>query len=252
MAHAAGFDEPTAASVFGAALAFITPRTLEPESIPQLTLWGLHGLTAIDPALIPELRETDIRLLQSGKPIFTAPLPDATSAEGWGGVVRRHVERRLCQFRGRAPGGHAGRHPVVLRRDVQPSGPVFPLRPARRRRYRAGPPVRPGRVGHDAGAGGRRRGGHCRDPGQPSGRRRPAPRQPRPVRGRPPGPWSRRRYRSPDRGAGGHHSPPGLAQPRPGAPGSDPARAGAAADCHGRAAGRRRADPGQRLQRGHR
>ena len=86
MAHAAGFDEPTTASVFGAALAFITPRTLEPESIPQLTLWGLHGLTAIDPALIPELRETDIRLLQSGKPIFTAPLPDANSAEGWGAL----------------------------------------------------------------------------------------------------------------------------------------------------------------------
>ena len=87
VAHAAaGFDEPTAASVFGAALTFITPRTLEPESIPQLTVWGLHGLTAIDPALLPELRDADIRLLQSGKPIFTAPMPDAGSAEGWGAL----------------------------------------------------------------------------------------------------------------------------------------------------------------------
>ncbi len=88
LAHAAeGFDQPMAASVFSAGLAFIAPRILEVESVPQLTLWGLRGLTAIDPALTPELRETEIRLLQSGKPIFAAPAPDGASAEGWGAVV---------------------------------------------------------------------------------------------------------------------------------------------------------------------
>ncbi len=87
LAQAAGFDEPMAASVFGTALAFITPRILEPESVPQLTLWGLRGLTAIDPALVPELRETEIRLLRSGSPIFTAPVPDGASTEGWGKVA---------------------------------------------------------------------------------------------------------------------------------------------------------------------
>ena len=88
LAHAAeGFDQPMAASVFSAGLAFIAPRILEAESVPQLTLWGLRGLTAIDPALAPELRETEIRLLQAGKPIFSAPLPDGVSTEGWGAVA---------------------------------------------------------------------------------------------------------------------------------------------------------------------
>ena len=88
LAHAAeGFNQPVAAQVFGAALAFITPRTLEVESVPQLTVWGLRGLTAIDPVLVPELREAEIRLLQSGRPIFTAPLPDGASSDGWGALA---------------------------------------------------------------------------------------------------------------------------------------------------------------------
>ena len=88
LAHAAeGFDQVVAAQVFGTALAFIAPRTLEVESVPQLTVWGLRGLTAIDPVLVPELRETEIRLLQSGKPVFSAPLPDGGSTDGWGAVA---------------------------------------------------------------------------------------------------------------------------------------------------------------------
>ena len=88
LGHAAeAFNEPTAGAVFGTALAFITPRTLEPESIPQLTLWGLRGLTALDPDLMPELRERELVLRQRGQPIFDAPLPDGASAEGWGALA---------------------------------------------------------------------------------------------------------------------------------------------------------------------
>ena len=84
-AHAAeAFDDTMAASVFGTALAFIAPRTLEVEGIPQLTEWGLRGLTAVDPAFVPEIREQEIRLLQAGKPVFSAPLPKGDDAEGWG------------------------------------------------------------------------------------------------------------------------------------------------------------------------
>ena len=82
-----GFDQPMAASVFGAALTFITPRTLEPESIPQLTIWGLRGLTALDPAFSSELREKELVLRQGGKAIFSAPLPDGGDAEGWGALA---------------------------------------------------------------------------------------------------------------------------------------------------------------------
>lgn len=88
--HAAeGFTEPLAASVFSTGLAFIAPRTLEPEGIPQLTEWGLRGLTAVDPALVTELREKEIRLLQAGQAVFSAPLPDGDSAEGWGRLAAR-------------------------------------------------------------------------------------------------------------------------------------------------------------------
>ena len=78
------FAEPMAGSVFGTALAFITPRTLEPEGIPQLTEWGLRGLTAVDPTLVPEVREQEIRLLRAGRPVFAAPLPGGDDAQAWG------------------------------------------------------------------------------------------------------------------------------------------------------------------------
>ena len=85
LGHAAqDFNEQTAASVFSVALAFITPRTLEPEGVPRLTVWGLRGLMALDPALSAELRDTQLQVRQGGKPIFNAPVPEATNAEAWG------------------------------------------------------------------------------------------------------------------------------------------------------------------------
>jgi carboxyl-terminal processing protease len=91
--HAAeGFDHPMATSVFSTALAFIDPRTLEPEGSPQLTVWGLRGLTALDPALVPELREKEMRLLKGGKPVFSAPLPADASPAGWGELAASMAE----------------------------------------------------------------------------------------------------------------------------------------------------------------
>ncbi len=45
------FDAVLAGSVFSAALDFIAPRSLDPTTVPELARWGLHGLTALDPAL---------------------------------------------------------------------------------------------------------------------------------------------------------------------------------------------------------
>ena len=81
------FNQGLAASVFGAALTFITPRTLEAESMPQLTMWGLRGLMALDPAIAAELRETELVLRQGGKAIFSAPLPESGNAAGWGALA---------------------------------------------------------------------------------------------------------------------------------------------------------------------
>ena len=41
----------SSAEVYATALAFMAPRTLEPVAVSQLTLWGLRGLTALDPQL---------------------------------------------------------------------------------------------------------------------------------------------------------------------------------------------------------
>jgi carboxyl-terminal processing protease len=88
-AYGATFDESLATSVFGTALAFITPRTLEQEPIPQLAIWGLRGLTAMDPAFTTELRDQDLLVRQGGKPIFSAPLPQPDDAAGWGALAAK-------------------------------------------------------------------------------------------------------------------------------------------------------------------
>jgi carboxyl-terminal processing protease len=89
LAAAQGSGDPLAISVFTGALAFIAPRTLEPESIPQLTVWGLHGLTALDPALETELRESTIGLVQNGKLVFSTAVPDNQTPEAWSALAAR-------------------------------------------------------------------------------------------------------------------------------------------------------------------
>ena len=42
---------PLITAVLETAMTFIAPRTLQATSLQQLTLWGLRGLTALDPAL---------------------------------------------------------------------------------------------------------------------------------------------------------------------------------------------------------
>jgi len=46
-----GFDPHLVTDVYATALAFMAPRTLEPTTVSQLTIWGLRGLTALDPSL---------------------------------------------------------------------------------------------------------------------------------------------------------------------------------------------------------
>ncbi len=77
--------------------AFITPRTLEPESIPQLTLWGLRGLTAFDPALMPELRETGAAPAAGRPADLHRPAADGATPAGWGALAAAIVRRRLCR-----------------------------------------------------------------------------------------------------------------------------------------------------------
>ena len=78
------FDDVFATSVFSVALDFLAPRTLDPVGIPQLTLWGLRGLTAIDPALVPDAGDSEVHLLLNDKLVFSAPLPSSAAPADWG------------------------------------------------------------------------------------------------------------------------------------------------------------------------
>jgi carboxyl-terminal processing protease len=78
-----GFDVPLATSVYATALAFMAPRTLEPEPISRLTLWGLNGLTALDPDLMVSAQGTALQLSLSGRVLTRIDSPRREDPEAW-------------------------------------------------------------------------------------------------------------------------------------------------------------------------
>ncbi len=79
----AGFNPSLAAEVTAAALAFMAPRTLDPVPVSQLTVWGLRGLTALDPRLTAELRDNSLRLSQADRLLFAEPPPQTENPVAW-------------------------------------------------------------------------------------------------------------------------------------------------------------------------
>jgi carboxyl-terminal processing protease len=84
-ATATGFDTTEAAQVWAAALAYIAPRSLQKLTIPQMTIWGLNGLAALDPDLNTTLQDGQLRLYGPNALILAVPAPaDPNDANGWG------------------------------------------------------------------------------------------------------------------------------------------------------------------------
>lgn len=77
------FDAPMITAVYAAALGFMEPRTLEPVPIPELTLWGLRGLTAIDPDLTTDQYQGRLRLLDTGRVVFSERPPKQPTPMLW-------------------------------------------------------------------------------------------------------------------------------------------------------------------------
>jgi carboxyl-terminal processing protease len=78
-----GFDPALASNVYATALAFMAPRILEPVPVSQLTVWGLRGLTALDPELIAELRDGKLRLIAKDRLAAVVQPPGETDINGW-------------------------------------------------------------------------------------------------------------------------------------------------------------------------
>ncbi len=81
------FPETLSAEVFGQALAFMQPRTLEPYSFSTLALWGLHGLTALDPSLSADLSAGTLRLSSPERVLAVLKAPSPFDAAGWGKAI---------------------------------------------------------------------------------------------------------------------------------------------------------------------
>ncbi len=77
-------DQHMIADVTAAALAFMAPRTLDPIPTGQLTLWGLRGLTTIDPKLVADLNAQSLRLSLAGRLLLSRDPPPPGDTRAWG------------------------------------------------------------------------------------------------------------------------------------------------------------------------
>ncbi len=80
----ASFDLPLASRVLSDALVFAAPRILDPVPARDLALWGLHGISALDPALNVDLRGSRLRLMATSRVVFDRLAPTLDDAAGWG------------------------------------------------------------------------------------------------------------------------------------------------------------------------
>ena len=83
LANQGGFDAALVESVIGVALDFLRPRTLEAYSARQFTVWGLNGLTAIDPSLTAEASADMVRLVTPQGLLYAQKAPPEADMRGW-------------------------------------------------------------------------------------------------------------------------------------------------------------------------
>jgi carboxyl-terminal processing protease len=81
------FATEMATAVFSTALEFIGPRALEPVSVEQLSIWGLRGITTLDPGLTPLVSDGVLSLRRGDTVLFQKPAPPADNSDAWGALV---------------------------------------------------------------------------------------------------------------------------------------------------------------------
>lgn len=81
------FDAELASHVYADALAFIAPRALDPVTVPEMTLWGLRGLTSLDSEIAVDDQGPNLRLVAPGRVLWSRPIPVGAAAENWARVA---------------------------------------------------------------------------------------------------------------------------------------------------------------------
>ncbi len=81
------FDAHRLTAVYSDALTFIAPRILDPVPLPQLTLWGLQGLSELDPTLRVVAEEPRVQLLRQDQVLLEVPAPKDGSPASWAKVA---------------------------------------------------------------------------------------------------------------------------------------------------------------------
>jgi carboxyl-terminal processing protease len=87
-----GFDPELVANVYSVALVFMEPRILDPVPVPTLTVWGLRGLTALDPSLTAEQRGGKLVLSGHDGVLAELPAPAGEAAADWAAAAVRLSE----------------------------------------------------------------------------------------------------------------------------------------------------------------
>jgi carboxyl-terminal processing protease len=95
-AQEGGFDVALAARVFAAGLDFVAPRSLDLVTVAELSGWGLHGITALDPALTAGIVNGQVQLSSAQGVIYTRAAPPESlgpaSGVAWGEAVAALAE----------------------------------------------------------------------------------------------------------------------------------------------------------------
>jgi carboxyl-terminal processing protease len=89
-AQAPGLDADALANVQAEAIDFMLPRSLEVVTASQLTMWGLGGLTTLDPGVNVAQRDTKMTLTLHGRPLLDAA-PAGTTPADWARASARIV-----------------------------------------------------------------------------------------------------------------------------------------------------------------
>ncbi len=77
------FDTDMMTAVYTEALAFIAPRILEPVPVSQLTVWGLQGLSALDPEITLTPHDGNLVIMRHGLALPELPLPRDEQPAAW-------------------------------------------------------------------------------------------------------------------------------------------------------------------------